>query len=184
MCFDQVVAEQLLNMYTQLTLTGIKTGFGQKVWKRLMQSSVVYAHICWMNPKWNILFQGGLGVLPQKFFGLWDHKWCIPVSFSVTIPHYPYPLPFKFLFRFTLISGVVMGVGEKSEIRLKSEIFDHWLNLYGENTNPARGILDFCKQKFYRPLLCSPWTLYSMYTLCYEVRTLHNTLLKDVLRHT
>ena len=31
-------------------------------------------------------------------------------------------------------------------------------------TNPARGILDFCKQKFYRPLLCSPWTLYSMYT--------------------
>ncbi len=29
-------------------------------------------------------------------------------------------------------------------------------------TNPARGILDFCKQKFYRPLLCHPWTLYSM----------------------
>ncbi len=41
-------------------------------------------------------------------------------------------------------------------------------------TNPARGILDFCKQKFYRPLLYSPWTLHSMYTLCYEVRTLHN----------
>ncbi len=42
-------------------------------------------------------------------------------------------------------------------------------------TNPARGIIDFCKQKFYRPLLCSPWTLYSMYTPCYEVRILHVT---------
>ncbi len=39
-------------------------------------------------------------------------------------------------------------------------------------TNPARGILDFCKQKFYRPLPCSPWTLY---TLCNGVRTLHST---------
>ena len=25
-------------------------------------------------------------------------------------------------------------------------------------TNPARGILDFCKQKFCRPLLCGQWT--------------------------
>ncbi len=25
-------------------------------------------------------------------------------------------------------------------------------------TNPARGILDFCKQKFCRPLLCRQWT--------------------------
>ncbi len=37
--------------------------------------------------------------------------------------------------------------------------------------NPARGILDFCKQKFYRPLLCSPWTLHFRYTPCYELRT-------------
>ena len=54
---------------------------------------------------------------------------------------------------------------------------------YNKYTNPARGILDFCKQKFYRPLLCSPWTLYmySMYTSCHELTvcntpgTLHNT---------
>ncbi len=25
-------------------------------------------------------------------------------------------------------------------------------------TNPARGMLDFCKQKFCRPLLCRQWT--------------------------
>ncbi len=42
-------------------------------------------------------------------------------------------------------------------------------------TNPARGILDFCKQKFYQPLPCSPRPLYSMYNLCYGVRTLHST---------
>ncbi len=42
-------------------------------------------------------------------------------------------------------------------------------------TNPARGILDFCQQKFYRPLLCSQWALYSMYTQCYEATTLHTT---------
>ncbi len=40
----------------------------------------------------------------------------------------------------------------------------------------ARGILDFCKQKFERPLLCNPWTLYSIYTQCYEMRTLPSTL--------
>ena len=42
-------------------------------------------------------------------------------------------------------------------------------------TNPARGILDFCKQKFYRPLLCSLRALSSMYTQCYEVTTFHTT---------
>ncbi len=42
-------------------------------------------------------------------------------------------------------------------------------------TNPARGILDFCKQKFYRPLLCRPWALNSMYTQCYEATTLQTT---------
>ncbi len=39
-------------------------------------------------------------------------------------------------------------------------------NFIEKYTNPAKGILDFCKQKFYRPLLImqpGPWTLYSMY---------------------
>ncbi len=36
------------------------------------------------------------------------------------------------------------------------------VNLDVKYTNPARGILDFCRQKFCRPLLSSPWTLYTM----------------------
>ena len=44
-------------------------------------------------------------------------------------------------------------------------------NLELKYTNPARGILDFCKQKFYRPLLCSPWTLYSMYNLAENLKS-------------
>ena len=31
--------------------------------------------------------------------------------------------------------------------------------IYMKYTNPARGILNFCKQRFYRPLLCYPWAL-------------------------
>ena len=51
-----------------------------------------------MNPKLNIHFQGGLGVLPQKLFGFWGRKWYIPVPFWVTVLQYPLPppaLPFK-----------------------------------------------------------------------------------------
>ncbi len=33
-----------------------------------------------------------------------------------------------------------------------------WTNKHQKYTNPARGILDFCKQKFCRPLLCCQWT--------------------------
>ncbi len=57
----------------------------------------------------------GLGVLPQKCSSFWGRKWCIPVPFWVTVLQLPYPLPKKFLFRFTLISGMVLGVGKKSE---------------------------------------------------------------------
>ena len=46
---------------------------------------------------------------------------------------------------------------------------------HSKYTNPARGIIYFCKQKFYRPLICSPWTLHFLCTPCYEVRTLRNT---------
>ena len=53
--------------------------------------------------------------------------------------------------------------------------------LYKKYTNPALGIIDFCKQKFCRPLLCSQWTLY--YTLCYEVGALHNYTLTTHLGH-
>ncbi len=59
-------------------------------------------------------------------------------------------------------------------------------------TNPARGILDFCKQKFYLPLLFSQWTLYLMLwsrdiaqyspTLRNTLRTLRNT--HSMLRNT
>ncbi len=42
--------------------------------------------------------------------------------FWVNLPQYPYPYPLKkILFRFTLILRMVLGVGKKSEIRLKSE---------------------------------------------------------------
>ena len=39
-------------------------------------------------------------------------------------PSDPYPRPKLFLFRFTLISRMVLGVGKKSEISLKTEDFD------------------------------------------------------------
>ena len=45
-------------------------------------------------------------------------------AFGVILPQYPYPhLPpqKKILFRFTLISRMVLGGGKKSEIRLQSE---------------------------------------------------------------
>ncbi len=44
------------------------------------------------------------------------------VFFGVILPKYPYPHLLKnVLFRFKLISRMVLGGGKKSEIRLKSE---------------------------------------------------------------
>ena len=34
-------------------------------------------------------------LLRGVFFGFWGRKWCIPVSFWVTVLQYPYPLPLK-----------------------------------------------------------------------------------------
>ncbi len=47
-------------------------------------------------------------------------------------------------------------------------------------TNPARGILEFCRQKFCRPLLSSQWTLYSMLLSDYYI-TQHT---QDISQHT
>ena len=60
------------------------------------------------------------------------------------------------------------------------EAFEN-LKMQRKYTNPARGILDFCQQKFYWPLLCSSWTLYFMYAPCYEVTIMHNT--PEILRN-
>ena len=54
-----------------------------------------------------------------------------PRSFLKISSHSPKPLqtptPHKhFLFRFTLMSRMVLGVGKKSEISLKTEDFDPW----------------------------------------------------------
>ncbi len=69
-----------------------------------------------MNPKLNLLFQGGLGGPPPEIFGFWGRKWCISVPFWVTVFQYPYPpLQKKILFRYTLISRMVLGDGKKSE---------------------------------------------------------------------
>ncbi len=85
-------------------------------------------YTCLLNePQMRHSLPGGLGVLPQNFFGFWGHRWCIPVPVWVTVLQYAYipsPLQNNFLFRFTLISRMVPGVGKKSEIRLKSENFD------------------------------------------------------------
>ncbi len=79
-----------------------------------------------MNPKWNILFQGGCGGPPPEIFWLprsqMVHSGAI-LGHCTPIP-VPPPLQKKILFRFTLISRMVLGVGKKSEIRLKSENFD------------------------------------------------------------
>ncbi len=71
------------------------------------------------------LSRGVWGAFPQKCFGLWGRKWSIPVPFGSLYSNTPTPSPSKhFLFRFTLISRMVLAVGKKSEIRLKSENFD------------------------------------------------------------
>ena len=55
--------------------------------------------------------------------------------------------------------------GYSWKVKLFATIIPQWL--IGKYTNPARGILDFCKQKFCRPLLCSQWTRgpWNMYKL-------------------
>ncbi len=66
--------------------------------------------------------QGGLGVLPQKSFWIRGPQVVHQMLFWVNLPKYPHPNFLKiFLLRFTLIPKMVLGVGKKSEIRLKSE---------------------------------------------------------------
>ncbi len=85
-----------------------------------MSSLVVYAPVYKMNPKGNTLFQGGSEGLPPEFFWLLQSQ---IVHSSVILGHctpipLPPPLQKKFLFTFTLIARMVLGVGKKSEIRL------------------------------------------------------------------
>ncbi len=62
------------------------------------------------------LLTGGSGA------GIEGREWCIPMLFLGHFTKIPIPpSPKKILFRFTLISRMDMGVGKKSEIRLKSE---------------------------------------------------------------
>ena len=75
---------------------------------------------------------GGLRVFRQEIFGFEGRKLCIPMLFWVILPQYPYPHPLKNLFRFTLISRMILGLGKKSEIRLKSEDSVPWRRCGGE----------------------------------------------------
>ncbi len=58
---------------------------------------------------------GVSGSDPRTFFGFEGRAWCFLGHFM------PTPIHQKSLFIFILISGKVLGVGKKSEIRLKSE---------------------------------------------------------------
>ena len=86
----------------------------------------------------------------------------------------------------TFFTSLVMnGLGSHKFFLLRVPINPLCLGYITINTmytNPARGILDFCKQKFYRLLLCSPWTLNYIYTPYFEVRILHN--IPQILRST
>ncbi len=100
-----------------------QNGFRRKSLKACSTEIIVNVCMCLLNePHMKYPLLGGLGVLPRKFFGFWGCKWCILVPLWVTVLQYPYPLPFKkkILFRLTLISRMFLGVGKKSEIRLKS----------------------------------------------------------------
>ncbi len=80
-----------------------------------------------MNPKWNILFQGGSGGGPPPEIILASEvaNGAFQCHFGSLYSNTSTPSPLKkILFRFTLISRMVLGVGKKSEIRLKSENFD------------------------------------------------------------
>ena len=69
---------------------------------------------------WSVL--GGSGGPPPENFWISGPQVEYSYVFLVNLPQYPYPYPLKkILFRFTLISRMVLGVGKKSEIRLKSE---------------------------------------------------------------
>ena len=83
--------------------------------------------MCLLNePQMKHPLSGGPGNFLQKFFGFWGRKWCISsaiLGHCAPIP-LPPPLQKNFLSRFTMISRMVLEVGKKSEIRLKTENFD------------------------------------------------------------
>ncbi len=58
--------------------------------------------------------------LLKKINGFEGWKWSILMLFWGQSTPIPIPPPLKILFRFTLISKMVLGVGKKCEIRLKS----------------------------------------------------------------
>ncbi len=66
------------------------------------------------------------GEAPGSCWVFWKIEWLKPLPQA---PLDPYPhTPLKnFLFRFTLISRMVLGVGKKTEISLKTEDFDPWV---------------------------------------------------------
>ncbi len=69
--------------------------------------------------------------------------------FWVILHQYPYPQPLrKFLFRFTLISRMVLGVGKKSEIRLKSEDSVPWAITLCCTRQSRAPIIAAARQKF------------------------------------
>ena len=81
------------------------------------------------TPNETSFFKGGRGVLPRFFWLLGSQM----VHSSAILGHctpipLPPPLQKNVLSRFTLISRMVLGVGKKSEIRLKSENFDPWIS--------------------------------------------------------
>ncbi len=80
----------------QFVWAGIKMGFEQKVWKRVMASlGCLHMFVKW-TPNETSSSKGCVGVLPQKYFGSWGCKWCSSVPIWVTVLQYPYPpLPLK-----------------------------------------------------------------------------------------
>ena len=122
-----------------------QNGFWQKSLKA-RNAELVNVCKCFLNePCMKHPLSGGSGGPPPEIFWL---LWSQIVHSSAILGHctpipLPPPLQKKFLFRFTLISRMVRRVGKKSEIRLKSEIFDPCLTKvwYSVNTLSMTGVV-------------------------------------------
>ncbi len=104
-------------------LQGSEWVLGKKSEKCVMPSSRGMHADCKRIPEGYGFLQGVWGSSPRIFLNSRAASGAFQCFFGSVYPniHTPTHPPTKILFRFTMISGMVQGVGKMSEIRLKSE---------------------------------------------------------------
>ncbi len=140
-CWPMVISLYLVCMHPNWELCEVSPSYFRDqngFWpKGLKVHSAALCNVCTclLNERlrtWNETSSFGevWGSSPRNFLASWVANGAFQCAFGL-----PPPLQKNFLFRFTLISRMVLGVGKRSEIRLKSENFDPCI--YNLSLKPA-----------------------------------------------